>query len=195
MTSHAPILGDMAKTISSVLGGHTLGKKYSYQFEGKNLGAQPLRDFQRKIVICVDYSNPVLRGSPLEEFVNICSGSVFMRGLPFESVKLSHDTPELTYFNKKNMSIVLPDKKAPIVNPSAALCHQYGCQMVAMAPQKDDSNLQQQNALFDNAGHAFILKPSHLRYIPVTIPVPPPPPPSQSYAPRRQTTDFYSFTI
>jgi hypothetical protein len=195
MTAHQPIVADMAKTIASVLGGRTLGKRYSYENDGKNLGAMPLRDFLGKVIICVDRSNQSFMGSPLEEYVNMCSNSVFMRALPFSAVKFSHDTQELTNFNKKNMTIVMPDKKAPIVNPSAALCGQYGCQMVAMAVQKTGPNLTQYNSQFANAGHAFALKPAHLRYTPVTIPVPPPPPASHSYAPRVSSTDYYNFRI
>lgn len=195
MTAHQPILADMAKTIASVLGGRTLGKRYSYEYDGKNLGALPLRDFLNKVIICVDRSNQSFVGSPLEEYINICSNSVFMRGIPFSAVKFSHDTQELTNFNKKNMTIVMPDKKSPIVNPSAALCAQYGCQMVAMAVQKPGSTLTQYDSQFASAGHAFALKPAHLRYVPVTVPIPPPPPASHSYAPRVSSTDYYKFTI
>ena len=45
--------------------------------------------------------------------------------------------------------------------------------MVCMSYQKMDDNMKHYLAKFNEAGTAFILKPEHLRYIPVTIPIPP----------------------
>ena len=195
MSAHPHVADDIASSIASNLGSRTLGKKYSNQYGGQNLGALPLETFMGKVIICVDRSNDVFRGTKLDEWINICSGTPFMRGLRFSDVKFSHDTNELTEFNKKNMSIVMPDKTDQIVNPNSAICMHYGCQLTAMAMQKESATLSSYNELFNKEGYAFILKPENLRYKPVTVNIPAPPPESYSYAERQTKTDYYSFTI
>ena len=195
MSAYPHVADDIASALSTNLGSRTLGSKYSNQFGGQNLGALPIETFMGKAIICVDKSNDVYMGTKLDEWINICSNSPFLRGVRFSQVKFSHDTNELTEFNKKNMTIVMPDKTNNITNPASALCMHYGCQMTAMAMQKQSANLTSYNNKFNQEGYAFILKPENLRYKPVTIDIPAPPPQSYSYAQRQSSTDFYSFTI
>ena len=49
--------------------------------------------------------------------------------------------------------------------------------------------------IFDEAGCAFVLKPSDLRYIPVEIAIPDPPPKEYSYEPRQISSDYYNFSM
>jgi hypothetical protein len=176
-----------------------LGKKYSFENGGKNLGNVPLLDLVGKIVIIVDKSNPAfMENEGFKEYVNMTSNSVFMRTLKFTNgVKYTPDMDELKSYNKQNMSIVLPDDGANPDNPSGLLSRALGCQMVAMRYQSSDASLLEDTAFFDTTGHAFSLKPANLRYIPVTIPAPPPPNPALSYASRSldDTSGLYSFKI
>jgi hypothetical protein len=48
---------------------------------------------------------------------------------------------------------------------------------------------------FDEVGHAFVLKPEHLRFVPVTIPDPKPQDPANSYTTRTVATDYYSISV
>ena len=89
----------------------------------------------------------------------------------------------------------MPDLSADADNPSASLAMKYGCQMVAMAFQNFDTNMEYYDEFFDNEGSAFVLKPASLRYVPVTIDMPPPPPKAYSYKERSVESDYYSFTI
>jgi len=195
MSNNKPIYDVMANTLHNTLARRLLGKKFSYENNGKNLSQTPLKTVMGKVIIMVDKSNPLFSETLLNEYVNIASNSVFMRALRFNDVKYTPDMQELIEFNKKNMSIVLPDLSTSLKNPSSTLSLNYGCQMVALSLQSYDSSLEFYNELFDKAGSAFVLKPLELRYIPVTIPVPPPPNPALSYEKRDIKSDYYNFTI
>ena len=158
--------------------GKLLGKSYSYENGKTNLGATHLKDLVGKIIIAVDHSNPIYSGTPLEEYINITSNSVYMRALRENDVIYTHDMEELINFNKTGMTIVFPNLSASNSNIQAQTCMTvYGCQMPAMSFQNYDQNMQWYNDYFVNTGggHAFVLKPDNLRYIPVTVPKPPPP--------------------
>jgi hypothetical protein len=195
MSNNKPIYDIMANTLYNTLARRLLGKSFSYENNGGNIGQTPLKDLMGKVIIMVDKTNPLFSDTLLDEYVNVASNSIFMRALRFHDVKYTPDMQELIEFNKKNMSIVLPDLSTSIKNPSATLSLNYGCQMAALCLQSYDSSLEYYNEMFDTAGCAFVLKPIELRYIPVTIPVPPPPNPEYSYEKRDISSDYYNFTI
>lgn len=171
-----------------------LGPSYSYEAEGKNLGNVPLMSLQNKVVLIVDRSNTAfLENQQLLEYVNLTSNSIFMREYTYYNVKNNPDINELTEYNKRGMTIVIPDSGSNPSNPSGLLCRASGCQMVAMRYQFVDNFLIENAGFFDNAGYAFSLKPPELRYEPVTVPAPTPQNPDYSYATRTATTDYYSF--
>ena len=195
MTTHMDVLDKMAKNLYNILERKLLGEKYSYEYGNRNIGGVPLRDLRGKIIIAVDKSLANPTNTKLDEYVNITSNSVFMRALRYHDVKYTPDMNELIEFNKKNMTICLPDLATKPDNPSSSLVFKYGCQFSAMCFQKNDTNLQYYNSLFEKAGSAFILKPKSLRYIPVTVPDPTPAPPEYSYESRNVETDYYSFKM
>ena len=98
-------------------------------------------------------------------------------------------------YNKKNMTLSMPDLSAFNTNVSASLHMKYGVQMVGMNFQNFDENMEYYDLLFDGAGSAFVLKPKPLRYVPVTIPEPTPQNPDLSYAKREIKEDYYNFNI
>ena len=151
-----------------------LGKKYSYENAGHNIGDDKIMKFMGKIIIIVDRSNTsFLENKDFMEFVNLTSNSMFMRAYKYNDIKNNQDIGELTEYNKKNMTIVFPDGGTDPENPNITLCQKSGCQMVAMRYQYVDNYLSQNTAFFDNAGYAFSLKPIELRYVPVAIQEPP----------------------
>jgi hypothetical protein len=96
-----------------------LGKDYSYENYGKNLGTTPILQFLGKIIVIVDRNQTAfLQNKPLMEFVNLTSNSIFMRALNYYDVQYSPDITELQNYNKTNMTIVLPDKGASPENPN-----------------------------------------------------------------------------
>jgi hypothetical protein len=172
-----------------------LGKDFSYENSGQNLGITPLLKFQNKIILIVDkINNSFLENPEFLEYVNLTSNSIFMRSYSFYQIK-NDPVDDLAVYNQRNMTIVFPDSGTDPVNPSGLLCRGYGCQMVAMKYQTVDNNLIENTKYFDGAGYAFSLKPADLRYQPVTIPDPTPQNPAYSYATRNASTDYYSFNF
>jgi len=183
-------LATILKSYDSIM----LGKNYSYENAGQNLGGTPLLKLQNKVILIVDkINNAFLENQEFLEYVNLTSNSAFMRAYTYYNVKNNPDTQELTEYNKRNMTIVLPDSGASPANPSALLCRVYGCQMIAMRYQLVDNFLIENAQFFDGSSYAFALKPYDLRYHPVTIPDPIPQNPAYSYATRSASTDYYSF--
>jgi len=175
-----------------------LGPAYSFEQNGTNFGNTPLLDLTKKntIVLIVDKSNnSFMDCKDFYEYVNMTSNSIFMRALHYYNVKNTPDLSELQEFNKQNMSISMPDVGNDPVNPSAIVCRETGCQMIAMMYQKNDTNLQENNAFFDKSGYAFCLKPERLRYIPVVVKTPAPQNPALSFQTRSVKSDYYAFNI
>lgn len=195
MSANTIIYKKMADAIYNELENRVLGKKYSYENNGRNLGDVKLADLSQKVVIIVDRSNQTFEGTELDEYVNIASNSTFMQCLRYDEVRYAPDMQELIEYNKKQMSITLPNLSDADTNPSASLAMKYGCQMVAMSAQNYDANLEFYDRFFDDAGTAFVLKPADLRFIPVTVAMPNAPPPQYSFKSRDVSTDYYSFKV
>jgi len=154
-------LATIFKSYESIL----LGKDYSYETFGHNLGSEPLLNFMNKVILIFDKSNTAFsENKDLMEYVNMTSNSIFMREYHFSDVKNNLDLTELKEFNKKNMTIVFPDSGSDPENPDSSVTRDAGCQMVAMRYQNTDDNLAQDILFFDNCMYAFSLKPENLRY-------------------------------
>lgn len=173
-----------------------MDKQYSFEYYGKNFGTVKLSDMAGKVVIIVDRSNTSFMDSEaFYEYVNMTSNSVFARALHYYDIVNAPDMEELIGYNKLNMTIGMPDKGSNPENPSSITMRAYGVQMLAMRYQYVETNLEENNVFFDEAGHAFVLKPEKLRYVPVTIPTPPAQDPAVSFATRTISSDFYKFEI
>ena len=187
-------MADIFKTYDAEM----LGKEYSFESSGTNIGSKPLLDFQSKIILIVsrnENGNAFLENQDFLEYVNLTSNSMFMREYEYYNIKNNPDINELTEYNKRNITIVFPDKGINPSNPSGMLCRAYGCQMVAVRYQYVDNYLMENALFFDRASYAFSLKPADLRYVPVTIPDPVPQNPDYSYSTRDVSTDYYSFNV
>ena len=122
------------------------------------------------------------------------SNSPFLHLIRYDNVKYTQDL-NLENFNKKNMSIVLPDLSITNNNPNFNTTNNYGCQMLGMCFQNKDSNLQVYNDFFNASRFAFVLKPEKMRYIPISIEKPPNLPEKYSYKPRNIRGQFYDYQI
>jgi hypothetical protein len=173
-----------------------LDDSYSYECQGTNMGNVQLSDIMGKVVLIVDRSNTSFLECPeFYEYVNMTSNSVFARALHYYDIVNAPDMEELIGYNKLNMTIGMPDKGSNPENPSSITMRAYGIQMLAIRYQYVDTNLEENDVFFDEAGHAFVLKPEKLRYIPETIPAPPAQDPAVSFATRTVSSDFYKFEI
>lgn len=173
-----------------------LGYNYSYINTGKNIGMDPLLNFQNKIILIVDKSNDAfLQNEDFLEYVNLTSNSIYMRGYNYYDIRNNPDINELTEFNKSGMTIVFPEKGINPPNQNGIVCRNYGCQMVAMRYQYVDNYLMENAKFFDEGGSSFVLKPSALRYQPIIIPEPQPQNPNYSYETREVSTEYYTTKI
>lgn len=173
-----------------------LGPDYSYENHGKNLGDVKLDKLKEKIVVIVDKSNPAyMESNKFYEYVNMTSGSPFMRALRYYDIKYTPDINELIESNKFGMTLAMPDNGANPPNPDPIVLRETGCQYLGMRYQLIDTNSETVDIFFDENGYAFVLKPERLRYVPVEIPIPPAQNPELSYATRTVQSDFYKFDI
>lgn len=185
-------LADIFKSNNDIM----LGMNYSFEASGENLGSVPLLKLQNKVVVIFDRSNTAfLENEPLLEYVNMTSNSMFMRACDFYNVKNNPDINELTEFNRRGITIVMPDGGSSPSNPSGITCRASGCQMVAMRYQLVDNFLMENTLFFDRVGYAFAIKPEELRYKAVTVPLPKKQLPEYSYATRNIATDYYDFNF
>jgi hypothetical protein len=196
MSNNPKIYSEMARDLHTRLERRLLGPQYSYENNKKNISEEPLSNFREKVIIVVDKSNPLFESTPLNEYVNMSSNSIFMRKVRFSyGIKFTQDTSELIEFNKKNMTICLPDLASTTKNYSSTLPMRYGCQMVALSFQDSDANMKFYEKFFNGYGYSFALKPESLRYIPVKITVPEPADPKVSYATRRVSKPYVNYNI
>jgi hypothetical protein len=173
-----------------------LGKDYSYENHNTNLGDVPLLKLAGKIIVIVDRSNTsFMENENFLEYVNMTSNSIFMRALHYTDIKQTPDVNELIEFNKRNMTIGMPDIGSNPANMSGMLVRETGSQMLAMRYQNVDEFLGENTLFFDRSGYAFVLKPEKFRYKPVTIAAPTPQRPELSYATRTISKDYYNFNI
>jgi len=174
--------------------GSMLGSMYSFMNNNKNLGEAPILDLQNKIVLIVDATNnSFLETDGLLEFINAISNSPYIRAHRYFDVKNTPDVAELKKFNQTAMTIVFPDKGTNPSNPSGPLTRELGCQMVAMRYQYVDNFLKDNTMFFNEAGSAFKLKPTNLRYIATSVKIAPANP-AYSFAPRTQSYDLVGGT-
>lgn len=190
---HMDIINKIADILTAHLDDKMLPNLYSYEFNGKNLGAVPLKLLFEKVIVIVEKKNNLFEKSRLDEFVNIASNSVFLRSLYYNNVVYTNDMSELVDFNKKNMSICIPNLSTNATNYNVSAVMQYGVQFPAMCFQTYDNNIQMYNSLFEKEGHSFILKPESLRYIPVTTN--PPASPSINYGYNEYKSNIYNFKL
>jgi hypothetical protein len=173
-----------------------MDRKYSFEYYGKNFGSVNLSEMAGKIVIIVDRSNTsFMESDAFYEYVNMTSNSVFSRALHYYDIINAPNMEELIGYNKLNMTIGMPDIGSNPENPSSLTMRAYGIQMLAMRYQNVDTNLEENDVFFNEAGRAFVLKPDKLRYIEKTIEAPPAQDPSVSFATRTVSSDFYKFEI
>ena len=195
LSRNKKIYTEMTKDIYNSLQPYILGKEYSYQNHNNNLGEVNLKKLKGKVVIIVDNSNPIFSETPLNEYVNMASGSPYLWIKKYHDVKYTHNMDNMIEHNKQYMTICLPDMTTDTKNPAMGICESMGVQMVGLSFQNFDSNMEYASLFFNKAGSAFSLKPEHLRYVPETVPAPNPQNPSYNYSSRQRDIPGGTFTF
>jgi hypothetical protein len=141
-----------------------LGMNYSFMSKENKLLNAPLLTLKNKVILIIDNSNKAfLNNDKLLEYVNLTSDSIVMRIYNYSKIENIEDKGELTKFNEKGMTIVIPDNTSSPPNPSGKVCMETGCQLVAMRYQLADDNLKENIKFFNEVGYAFALKPKEQR--------------------------------
>jgi len=191
-TARASVYPAMASAIKDAFGSRLLGSEYGNEYGGKNIGTVPLKDLMGKVVVL--YSGPTKTSPDFNALVNGSTSGVFLRKLSHYDVMYTHDFAELTEFNKRNMSVVVPGPGEDR-SMAASLAYQYGCQFMFMDYSTADVNMEYALALFNEAGSAFVLKPEPLRAVIVTVPRPPAQNPAYSFASRTVSKPYFTAKI
>jgi hypothetical protein len=199
-TNIGEICDKMATTIKNqVSSARLLDVKYGYTANGNNLGAEPVANFQGKMIIMISRENTIWEGTKLAELTNIATNSNFVRLYRNYDIQYGHNPDELIEFNKKNMTIGLPDLNDDVVNITPSIHMSYGVQMVAMSFQPDgntlDNKLENYIKFFNKERAAFVLKPEKLRYKPATIPIPDAQKPEVSYSQKVVEAPFFKHVL
>ena len=157
---------EMTKDIYNTIEDKLLNKNYSYDDQDGNICNIPVADIMGKIVIIVDKTHALLEETSLDEYINLSSKNEYFILYDLVNLMILTNVDTLKEFNKTGMTICMPDVGTSPNNPPVNIAKAYGCQLIAMAFQNNDSNLEYYNSIFSSAGSAFILKPAILRFIP-----------------------------
>ncbi len=200
-SDHPEIYTQLTKAVRSAFAGKLLDAEYGYEGRpnnpagSKNLAIEPLLKLRNRVIIICDQAQNNFRDTPFEELVNLSAGSPYFQEQRNYDIQYTHDPQGVIEYNKKNMTLTMPDLSSLNNNVPAQLHMSYGCQMVSMNYQNLDSRMKHYFETFNNAGSSFVLKPAKLRYIPVVVKDPPPQNPQLSYAPRSINLPMYKTSI
>ena len=189
------IYSEMTNILYNTLGNRLLGPKYSYEYNGNNLGNVKLKDLLGKVVLSINRENSLFEETTLNEYVNIASFSTNFNCLTYDEILYHNNIDDFKIFNKRAMTICIPNLSVNVENKSSMLPISYGCQFVAMCAQKNDDYLKEYNKFFNDIGSAFKLKPDKLRMNFNIVNNPTPASQTVSYASRSINSEFYDYKI
>lgn len=186
----------MAQSISKHLGNRLLPDEYGKEYNGHSIGNLNLSSLMDNIIIITDKNNPdILENSDLYNYVNICTSTPLLQIINNYNVIYAPNYNEIISFNKKKMSISIPDLSSQSSNIPVSIHQKYGIQFICINFQTNDNNLEYYENFFNKAGSAFVLKPENLRFIPLTIKKPKKQNPKLSFAPRVYKKDYFTIKI
>uniref|UniRef100_A0A6C0HLQ5 PI-PLC Y-box domain-containing protein n=1 Tax=viral metagenome TaxID=1070528 RepID=A0A6C0HLQ5_9ZZZZ len=177
-----------ADVIKTTLSKYLLDLPYTYQ--KKNLAVEPICNLLGKLVIV---SGKETKGNGMDELTNMSWDSSNMRRLSYRQAAETYDYEELTEFNRRGITMVVPEDGTDFKNGNPQICFGFGCQWVAMNYGSLDDALDTYIGTYLEG--SFVLKPEALRYKPVTYKTPPAQNPVRSFQPKQITSPMYDFTI
>ena len=187
-TTTTPVINACAEIMKSTMRKYMLDSSFSYQ--RKVIPNEPVCAFAGKFIII---SGPSVKGTHLDELVNLSWGSSHLRRLTYTEAAMAHDADELTTFNKKGITMVVPDGSTSLENANPQILFTYGCQWVLMNYGSLDKAMAVYTGQF--AASSTLLKPEQLRFQPTTYTKPRPQDPSRSFQPKRMKSPLFDATI
>jgi len=179
-TNNKDILDQMADSLNKHFYDRLLSRRYSYQYNGQDLGNVEMKYLKSKVIIITNNVEKInIEDTKLYEYINIISGGENMRYTRKTEITAGGDMEEIKNFNKERMSICIPDiDVSPINIDWRQLTHKegvdpvdntkmipigYGIQYVGMSFQNNDEFLKDYISEFNRHKSSFILKPKPFR--------------------------------
>jgi len=188
-TDKTTVINAASAIIKTTCGPHLLDASYGYQ--RKNLAVEPICNLQQKIVIV---SGGSMKGTLMEELVNLSWSTSSLRRLTYFQASQPHDHEELIDNNRDHITMVVPDIELDLVNSNPQVLLAYGCQWNLMNYGSVDSAMETYIGTFQE--NSLVLKPDALRpLIPKQFKTPTVQDPSVSFQPMQKTTPIYDVTI
>jgi hypothetical protein len=188
-TKNTTVLNACSEIIKTTCRPYLLDAEYGYQ--RRNLVVEPVCNLQRKIVLV---SGSEVKGTLMEELVNISWATSHLRRLTYTQASQPHDADELINHNRSHITMVVPDIGDDLVNFNPQILFSYGCQWIMMNYGSVDSAME--NYIGEFQENSLVLKPAPLRPLrPKKFKKPALPDPSVSFQPMRKTSPIYDVTV
>ena len=192
----------LASEFNKIFGKKLLGPEYSFEGRGSlnnNVVNMNISDLMEKvIVICSQQSNNY-RGTKFEEIVNLSDNSATFRYMRNYNIEFNNSPEGLEESNKIKCTLTMPDistGNGKVSNVKATMQRTYGCQMICMNYQLLDDKMEEYlNYHNVKHGSAFVLKPEHLRYIPIKLKKPQKQNPELSHKAKVDKMDMYTTVV
>jgi hypothetical protein len=189
ISNNTTTINNTAASVKTILRKQLLDATYSFQ--AKNIAQEPLCNLKGKCVIVS--GGDTLKGTDLDELVNLSWSGPHLRRLTLTSAEETYDHEELTDFNRQNLTMVVPDPSAKNANKDPSIVWSYGCQAVLVNYSVPDESMEPYISQFQTA--SFVPKPEALRMQTPTYPSPTPQNPVKSFQPIRVTHPMYDVTV
>jgi hypothetical protein len=178
-TAKRIVYHNLSKAIKEILGmrllGPKLGNNGKYWTREKNMLRQKILDLKGKVIIMVSEPSGGYKDSELAELINLSDSMPQMQLHHNYNVQFNHDEKGLIEYNKRNITVSIPDISYKILNNFSNhknagiqfICLNYGVGL-------SDTNLAAAIKFFDDNGSAFVLKKPEKRWKDVKIKNPKP---------------------
>jgi hypothetical protein len=188
-TDKTNVINAAAEILKTTCRANLLDETYAYQ--RKNLAVEPICNLQSKIVII---SGGSMKGTVMEELVNLSWDTSHLRRLTYQQASQPHDADELVNFNRTHMTMVVPDITEDLVNNNPQILFTYGCQLIMMNYGSIDDMMELYIGEFQE--NSCVLKPAPLRPLkPKKYKKPTLPDPSVSFQPMQKISPIYNITV
>ena len=188
-TKNTTVLNACSEIIKTTCRPYLLDAEYGYQ--RRNLVVEPVCNLQRKIVLV---SGSEVKGTLMEELINISWATSHLRRLTYTQASQPHDADELINHNRSHITMVVPDIGDDLVNFNPQILFSYGCQWIMMNYGSVDTAME--NYIGEFQENSLVLKPAPLRPLrPKKFKKPALPDPSVSFQPMRKTSPIYDVTV
>ena len=187
-TTNRNVFDSCAEALKSTCAQYLLGVAYGYQ--RKNLAIEPICNLQSKLVVV---SGAEVKGTLMEEVVNMSWGTSQLRRLTYTQAVQTSDGDELVKFNRDNITMVVPDIDGDLVNKNPQFLLAHGCQWNLMNYGSIDSAMETYIGEFQE--HSVVLKPEALRALKLEkYKTPVLQDPNLSFQPQRKISPIYDLT-